>query len=250
MVVAPQIDALGRPGQRTRVAIVDDHALLRAGTRQILDSHERIEVVGEAQDAAGAVALVAASQPDVVLVDIRLPDGNGIEVARRLVADHPTCAVVILSAYDDDHYVEAALTAGVSGYLLKTMPGDELTRSVLAAHGGTTVLDPTLVARLARPREAPAPDPTRLTWREHEVAGLVAEGLPNKTIAARLGISARTVEAHLNHVFSKLDISSRTELVRFALSHGLAGPPPPGAEPRFPVPAAVAGPDRTGVDGP
>jgi DNA-binding NarL/FixJ family response regulator len=246
MAVAPQIDAFGDGGRCTRVAIVDDHALLRAGTRQILDAHERIEVVGEAQDAAGALTLVADTGPDVVLVDIRLPDGNGIDVARRLVADHPATAVVILSAYDDDHYVEAALSAGVSGYLLKTMPGDELTRSVLAAHGGTTVLDPTLVARLARPRTAPPPDPARLTWREREVAGLVAEGLPNKTIAARLEISARTVEAHLNHVFSKLGISSRTELVRFVLSHGLAGPEPaPGSGT-----ALAITPERTGVAGP
>jgi DNA-binding NarL/FixJ family response regulator len=246
-------DAPGQPDRRTRVVIVDDHALLRAGTRQILDADARVAVVGEAADVAGAVATVADTEPHVVLVDIRLPDGNGIDLARRLVTEHPGTAVVILSAYDDDHYVQAALAAGVSGYLLKTMPGDDLTGSVVAARTGTTVLDPALVARLARPRSAPAADADRLTWRERQVAALVAEGLPNKTIARTLGISARTVEAHLNHVFTKLGLSSRTELVRFALSVGLGTTdtvPTGPAEAPGPAAAGPVSPPGPGTSGP
>lgn len=202
-----------------RIVIVDDHALLRMGTRQILNEAEDMEVVAEAADAAEALDAVRATRPDVVLVDIRLPDRNGIEVARTVVQQSPATKVVILSAYDDEDYVRAAIDAGVSGYLLKTMPGDELVRAVRAAASGTTVLDPAVTANLTRPRTDPHPGGlSLLTWREQQVVKLVAEGLANKTIATRLGISARTVEGHLNHVFVKLDVTSRTELVRLALS--------------------------------
>lgn len=202
-----------------RIVIVDDHALLRMGTRQILNEAEDMEVVAEAADAAEAMDAVRATRPDIALVDIRLPDRNGIEVARSIVEQNPQTKVIILSAYDDEDYVRAAMDAGVSGYLLKTMPGDELVRAVRAAASGTTVLDPAVTANLTRPRtESQAGSVSSLTWREQQVVKLVAEGLANKTIAARLGISARTVEGHLNHVFTKLDVASRTELVRLALS--------------------------------
>ena len=159
-----------------------------------------------------------ATLPDMALVDIRLPDRNGIELARSIVEQSPGTKVIILSAYDDDDYVRAAIDAGVSGYLLKTMPGDELVRAVRAAASGTTVLDPAVTANLSRPRsESQSGGIGSLTWREQQVVKLVAEGLANKTIARRLGISARTVEGHLNHVFAKLDVVSRTELVRLAL---------------------------------
>ncbi len=214
------------PSGDIRVLIVDDHALLRAGTLQILEAAEGISVVGEAADGDAALAMAAELRPDVMLVDIRMPGRNGIEVARQVVAEELDIRVIVLSAYDDDDYVRAALAAGVSGYLLKTMPGDELVRAVRAASSGMTVLDPVISHNLAQPRSvaaAPAPDDSRLSWRERQVVDLVAEGLPNKTIATRLGISARTVEGHLNHIFTKLDLSSRTELVRFALAQPVPG---------------------------
>jgi DNA-binding NarL/FixJ family response regulator len=189
------------------------------GTRQILNEAEDMEVVAEAADGAAALEAVRAERPDVVLVDIRLPDRNGIEVARGIAVQSPETKVVILSAYDDEDYVRAAIDAGVSGYLLKTMPGEELVRAVRAAASGTTVLDPAVTANLARPRtDSREGGVSSLTWREQQVVKLVADGLANKTIATRLGISARTVEGHLNHVFAKLDVASRTELVRLALS--------------------------------
>jgi DNA-binding NarL/FixJ family response regulator len=178
--------------------IVDDHALLRMGTRQILNEAEGMEVVAEAADAAEALDAVRATRPDIVLVDIRLPDQNGIEVARQVVELNPATKVVILSAYDDEDYVRAAIDAGVSGYLLKTMPGDELVRAVRAAASGTTVLDPAVTANLTRPRAEPQTGGiSSLTWREQQVV--------------------------------KLDVTSRTELVRLALSESAGRRPGAGA---------------------
>lgn len=205
-----------------RVMIVDDHEVLRTGTRQVLESSEGIVVVGEADDGNSALAMIDELNPNVVLIDIRLPDRSGIDVARQLIVKAPGVRVVILSAYDDDEFVRAALEAGVTGYLLKTMPRDELVAAVRAAAQGTTVLDPVLSPRLAGAHSSWGPgNGPRLTWRERETVELVAEGLSNKAIAARLSVSVRTVEGHLNHVFTKLGVESRTELVRFVLTQGL-----------------------------
>jgi len=212
-----------------RVLIVDDHEVLRAGTRQVLETADDIEIVGEADDGNAALAMIGEVDPNVVLLDIRLPDQSGIDVARKLTVTHPDVRVIILSAYDDDAFVRSALEAGVAGYLLKTMAGDELIGAVRAAGQGTTVLDPVLSLRLAGARGPTGADiGRRLTWREHETVELVAEGLSNKAIAAQLGVSVRTVEGHLNHVFTKLGVESRTELVRFVLTNGPASAAPSG----------------------
>lgn len=206
-----------------RVLIVDDHEVLRTGTQNVLETAEDITVVGGAHDGETALSMAEELSPDVALIDIRLPDMDGIELARRLTEQFPETRVVILSAYDDDDYLTAAMSAGVTGYLLKSMPGEKLISAVRSAGLGTTVLDPTVSSRLARaPSRLSAVDqPPRLTMRERQVVRLVAEGLANKAIAARLGVSARTVEGHLNHVFSKLEITSRTELVRYAIANDL-----------------------------
>jgi DNA-binding NarL/FixJ family response regulator len=205
-----------------RVVVIDDHEVLRAGTRQVLETTADIVVVGEADSWDTALELIDQQRPDVALVDIQLSGHNGIDLARQLSADHPGTRVVILSAYDDDAFVRRAFEAGVAGYLLKTMPRDELINAVRAVGMGTTVLDPAVSARLAGANTltevAGAP---RLTLREQEVVALVADGLSNKAIAIRLGVSTRTVEGHVNHVFTKLDLESRTELVRYVLTNGL-----------------------------
>ena len=205
-----------------RVVVVDDHELLRAGTRRILDDASGFTVVGEADDGEAALAVIGRTDPDVVLVDIRLPSVNGIDLARQIVEDHPTITVLILSAYDDEHYVRAALAAGVAGYLLKTTPSDELIRSIRVACEGLTLVDR---VRSGRGEKAPTVDArvggARLTGREQEVVRLVARGRSNKAIAHQLGISPRTVEGHLNHVFEKVGSTSRTELVHYALANGL-----------------------------
>jgi DNA-binding NarL/FixJ family response regulator len=213
------------PGEDSplRVVVVDDHELLRAGTRRILDDATGFTVVGEADDGDAALAIVAHTEPDVVLVDIRLPSVNGIDLARQIVEDHPTTTVLILSAYDDEHYVRAALAAGVAGYLLKTTPSHELVRSIRTACDGSAPLGR---VPSGRGEKAPVVDRrvdgrARLTAREQEVVRLVARGRSNKAIAHQLGISPRTVEGHLNHVFEKVGSTSRTELVHYALAHGL-----------------------------
>jgi DNA-binding NarL/FixJ family response regulator len=222
-------EANGGLSRPLRVVIVDDHEVLRAGTRQILETADDITVVGEADDGDSALRMVKEMQPDVVLVDIRLPGDSGIDVARQVSLNSPDSKVVILSAYDDANYLRAALAAGVAGYLLKTMPRDELINAVRAAGLGTTVLDASMVTQLTQSaaHSGPANESAMLTTRERQVIELVAEGLPNKAIASRLGISARTIEGHLNHVFAKLGVSSRTELVRFVLDNNLTDLPPP-----------------------
>jgi len=206
------------------VVIVDDHALLRAGTRQILERAGGFSVLGEASDGESALSVVAELVPDIVVLDVRLPDMNGVEVARRLTGAAHATHVVMLSAFDDADYVQACLGAGVSGYLLKTTPGDELVSALRAACSGVVVLDPRLPASLVGETEGrrhTSAGIELLTTRECEVLELVAEGLANKAIARHLGISPRTVEGHLNHVFDKVGASSRASLVRFALVNGL-----------------------------
>jgi DNA-binding NarL/FixJ family response regulator len=199
-----------------RVLIVDDHAVVRSGTRQVLETSEHITVVGEADDGAGALALVDGVQPDLVLIDVQLPEQSGIDVARRLGVTHPDVRVLMLSAHDDEGLVQEAMEVGAAGYLLKTIPRDELIGAVRAAGHGTTVMDPALSSRFAgttgNVRRATG---SRLTWREQQAVELVADGLSNKAVAVRM------VEGHLNHAFAKLGIESRTELVRMVLTGGL-----------------------------
>jgi len=205
-----------------RIVVVADHDVLRAGTRQVLETTDDIVVVGEAGDWETALAVVAEQRPDVALVDIQLSGRNGIDLARRLSVEHPGTRVVIVSAYDEDDFVRKAFEAGVAGYLLKTMPRGDLINAVRAVGQGTTVLDPAVSRRLtSAPSTSRGSAGPRLTVREQEVVALVADGLSNKAIANRLGVSTRTVEGHVNHVFTKLDLESRTELVRYVLTNGL-----------------------------
>ena len=205
-----------------RVFVVDDHELLRAGTRRILEDAVGFIVVGEAADGETALDLIATLTPDVVLVDIRLPTMNGIDLAKTIVADYPKSIVLILTAYDDEHYVRAALAAGVAGYLLKTTPSDKLIALIRAACDGLPAVDR---GPLGRPTSDTDSDgqarSPRLTQREDEVVRLVARGLANKAIATQLGISVRTVEGHIQHAFEKLGANSRTELVHYALANSL-----------------------------
>ena len=205
-----------------RTVIVDDHELLRAGTRQILEDATGFTVVGEAADAEAARREVADTAPDLVIADIRLPTANGIDLARQLVHDHPGLVVVILSAYDDPDYVRAAMAAGVAGYLLKTLPSHQLVEALRDACAGKAGLRGAPRGRGEKDvtDRAPAPD-EELTIRELQVVRLVARGMSNKAIATELGISPRTVEGHVNHVFDKVGIQSRTELVHYALANSL-----------------------------
>jgi len=204
--------------QVIRVVVVDDHALHRDGTRQILDAHPDLLVVGDASSGEVALALINQLRPDVVLMDIRLPGMNGIEVTRRLTRDHPEVHVLMVSAYDEDEYVRGALEAGAAGYLSKTAPGKELVQAVRAVAGGTSVLQSGLTARLMVSSRQHERDACDLTERELAVLSLLAEGLHNREIAARLGISSRTVDRHCDNIYAKLGVGSRTEAVVRAIS--------------------------------
>jgi len=214
------------PDPRIRVIIADDHPITRQGTRQILEAHEGITVVGEAEDGEQLVRLVERERPDVAIVDVAMPVMNGIEATKRIKEVAPAVAVLILTAYDDDRYVSALLEAGAAGYLLKDVSGRTLAGAVERVHAGEPVLHPEIakkvVAKFAGAgRAAGGAAPASLTDRELEVLRLAAQGLSNATIARLLSVSIRTVQAHLTQVFGKLQVGSRTEAVIVGLRTNL-----------------------------
>ena len=201
-----------------RVVVVDDHALHRDGIRQILGQQPGIELVGEAESAERALVLINQLNPSVVLMDIRLPGMNGIDATRRIRRDHPGTRVLVVTAYDDDEYVRSALEAGASGHLSKAAPGRELVEAVRAVATGGTIIDPVALTHLLAGTSGTALPVSELTERELAVLRLLAEGLHNKQVATRLGISRRTVERHCDSIYAKLGVGSRTEAVVRAIS--------------------------------
>ena len=211
---------------KIRILIADDHAVVREGTRQILEQEEDLEVVAEASDGEQAVRLTGDKKPDVVIIDIAMPNVDGIEATKQIKALYPSTTVLILSAYDDDQFVFNLVEAGAAGYLLKSVRGQELVDAIRAVFNGESVLHPT-IARKVLNRLAPVsgePGGHRLldmlSEREIEVLRLATRGLSNQSIAGELCLSLRTVQAHLGHIFNKLRVSSRTEAVVRALKEG------------------------------
>ncbi len=214
-----------------RVVLVDDQSMIRTGLRMVLAAEPDIAVVGEAGDGASGVRVVTELEPDVVLLDVRMPGMDGLEAARRILSAGLSTRVVVLTTFDEDEYVTAALRAGVSGFLLKVAPPEDLVAAVRTVAAGQGLLDPAVTLRVIRSfAGAPAPDPERaaalaqLTERETDVLALVAAGLSNAEIAARLYLGEATVKTHVSRVLLKLGLRDRVQAVAFAYESGLVTP--------------------------
>ena len=210
---------------KIRIAIADDHTVVRQGTRSLLEREEDLEVVGEAGDGEEAVRVIERTKPDVAIVDIAMPKLNGVEVTRRIKPTCPSTAVLVLTAYDDDEYVFALLEAGAAGYLLKDADSHEVVEAVRAVCAGESVLHPAIARKVIsrfRPanKDTSEKQTTELSEREMQILKLAARGMSNRDIAGQLFISTRTVQGHLSSIFNKLGVGSRTEAVFQAAKKG------------------------------
>jgi two-component system response regulator NreC len=206
-----------------RVLIVDDHAVVRSGLRRVLEAEDDIEVVGEAGDMRAAVFEARAQKPDVVLMDVVMPGGSGIEATPAVLKEVPEARVLVLSMQDDPSYVREAFEAGASGYVLKEAADAEVVDAIREVAGGGRYVHPALGARLvaAEAEERARADADPLSDREREVLRLLALGHTNQEIAKMLYLSVRTVETHRAHIMQKLGLTTRAELVRYAIDTGL-----------------------------
>lgn len=205
-----------------RVILADDHAVVRAGIRQFLERAKDIEVIGEADDGEQAQAMIQEFHPDVAVLDIQMPKATGIEVTRWVRANVRETGVLILTAYNDDPYVIAVLQAGANGYVLKTASPLDIIQAVRDVHEGKSAIQQAIAQKIVsfvthQKNEAPFETPTE---REMEVLLALSKGLTNKAIATQLGISDRTVQGHIAHIFNKMGVSNRTEAVMRAVSLG------------------------------
>ena len=203
-----------------RLLLVDDHEVVRVGLRTVLHNNHSITVVGEAGSKAAAVRAVKRLQPDIVLMDVRLPDGSGIDVCRTILARHPTTRIIFLTSYADDDSVLAAVLAGAQGYVLKNIDSGLLVRSIRSVFNGQSILSPALTKRALNwikdwPAQADHGRGQSLSPQEERVLALVAEGLTNKEIATTLRLSDKTVKNYLANVFQKLHISRRAQAAAF-----------------------------------
>ena len=204
-----------------RIALADDHNVVRQGLRALLEGVKDFRVVGEARDGKEMVELVFREKPDVAVIDLAMPSLNGVEATRRIVRDLPAVRVLVLSMYTGEEYVREALAAGAAGYLVKDSAADDLVEAIRLVAKGSQFLSPA-IAHLAQPGGKGTASPLdRLTSREREVLQLIAEGNSNKEIAARLSLSVKTIEAHRTNLMTKLDIHDTASLTRFAIARGL-----------------------------
>ncbi len=221
----------------TRVLLVDDQELVRAGFRMVVESGDEIAVVAEAADGQQAIEQARLHQPDLVLMDVRMPVLDGIEATRAIVAEHPQTRVLVLTTFDLDEYVYDALQAGASGFLLKDASRDELVHAVRVVAAGDALLAPSVTRRLlsdftrqrasAQTGRGDDPGVASLTGRERDTLDLLARGLSNAQIAERLVVSEHTVKTHVSNVFLKLQLHDRVQAVIYAYEHGVVSPSEP-----------------------
>ncbi|MFW6070504.1 MAG: response regulator [bacterium] len=209
-----------------RILIADDHPLFRDGLRALIDAAPDLQLLGEAASGSEAVALATDLQPDVILMDVKMPDGDGIEATRTILHTSPHIAILILTMLEDDNSVFAAMRAGARGYLLKGASHDEMSRAIRAVAGGQAIFSPAIATRMVEffntmhPERAPHVFP-ELTNREREVLGLIARGYNNASIAGELVISPKTVSNHISNILSKLQVADRAEAIVKAREAGL-----------------------------
>jgi two-component system response regulator NreC len=214
-----------------RVLIAEDHAIVREGVRLILENQPDVQVVGEAVDGVQAVQLAQQLRPDVVIMDLSMPGLDGMEATRRIRAAFPEVGVLALTVHESDEYFFEMIRAGASGYVLKGAASEELVKAIRAVAAGHVFLYPSVARRLVddyveRSRlEVASAAPSALTPREAEILGLIGDGLTNRAIAERLVISPSTVQTHVGHIMEKLELSNRSELIRYAIRHGLIQAP-------------------------
>jgi DNA-binding NarL/FixJ family response regulator len=206
-----------------RIVVVDDHAVVREGLRAFLSVQDGFEIVGEAADGDEALERAEQLDPDVILMDLVMPNRDGVSAMQKLRERAARSRVIVLTSFLEDDRLLPALEAGAAGYLLKDSQPAELARAVRAAHAGEAIIDPTVAARLvqALSERPPAPALDDLTARERDVLTLIAQGRSNKRIALELGISEKTVKTHVGHVLAKLDVTDRTQAAVLAVRHGL-----------------------------
>ncbi|MGO9457810.1 MAG: response regulator [Acidimicrobiales bacterium] len=202
-----------------RVFLLDDHEVVRAGIRTLLESHEGFEVVGEASTAVEALSRIPPTRPDVAILDVRLPDGSGVEVCREIRSRHPEIVCLMLTSYADDEALFASIMAGAAGYVLKQVGGNDLVESIRMAGSGQSLLDPALTQRvLDRITSGPAEDPrlASLTSQERRILELIANGLTNRQIAEAMFLAEKTVKNYVSNLLAKLGMERRTQAASFA----------------------------------
>jgi DNA-binding NarL/FixJ family response regulator len=210
-----------------RILIADDHPLVRQGLKAALAPLEEVEVVGEATTGQEAIREAVLHRPDVVVMDLQMPDLNGIDATRELARAVPSAAVLVLTMFDDDDWVFAAMRAGAKGYVLKGAEAQEIARAIMAVAAGEAIFGPAVATRVlayfATPPATPTPFP-ELTAREREVLDRIAAGHDNRQIAEQLGLSAKTVANHISAIFAKLQVADRTQAILRARDAGLGHP--------------------------
>lgn len=206
-----------------RVMLVDDHTVLRDGLKSIFDLEDDIEVVGEAVSGQEVVAKISETIPDVVLMDINLPDMSGVDVTAVVKSRFPECKILVLTMYSHDEYFMSAIRSGADGYLLKDVPSQEVVEAIRTVARGESVVHPSLTKKLLdfHKRQTRSKETTELTDREGEILSCLVEGLSNKEIAEQLGISDKTVKIHVSNIFKKLKVKSRSQAVIYAIQHQL-----------------------------